>query len=227
MRDLVRTQLDLDDTDLPNMLLDAYIQEGYDRAIELEQRWPFFAFEWSIPFGADGVGQMPPDARVIELLVGASGELLKRIPMRMAVMSFPPGNSPTSGSPTYWAPLNRKLSVFPAPGDTYATQAIGFRLGADWINDIVVGGASGECDCDRRLHIPICWYACSLGYAQQEDEVLEATYLNRFRESTTMARDAIMKPWTGAPRQVFYMHYPPAPSSPGGPAQLTFELPGP
>ena len=37
MRDYVRAQLDLDDTDLPDVLLDGYIQEGYDRVLALEQ----------------------------------------------------------------------------------------------------------------------------------------------------------------------------------------------
>ena len=59
-------------------------------------------------------------------------------------------------------------------------------------------GASAEVDADIRLHLPIVWYACSLGYAQQEDEVLEATYMNRYHEAVQIAHDSVMRPWTGA-----------------------------
>jgi len=223
MRDLVRTQLDLDGTDLPDPLLDAYLQEGYDRVIELEQRWPFFEAQWDVVMDVSGVGTMPPDARVMELVIAPGGRLLRRIPGRLAVMTFPPGQA-NGGSPLYWTKLNRSFTILPNPGSIVTLTVYGFRMGNDWIG---VVGASGECDCDRRLHIPICWYAASLGYAQQEDEVLEATYLNRFKESSAQAREAIMRPNTGAPRQVNYMHYPRTPSGPGGPAQIIINTPGP
>lgn len=222
MRDLVRTQLDLDDTDLPDVLLDAYIQEGYDRVLELEQRWPFFESEWDVNF-TDGKGTMPVDSRHIEMMITSDGRLLPRISSRLAVMSFPPGNT-QSGNPGYWTRLNRSLRLLPAPSVLTTIQATGYRMGSDWI---AVVGASGECDCDRRLHIPICWYACSLGYAQQEDEVLEATYLNRFKESSAQARDIIMRPNPIQPHQVAWTHYPTRASGPGGPAQLVFNVPGP
>ena len=74
--------------------------------------------------------------------------------------------------------------------------AHGFRKPSDWI----AGGASSDVDADERLHLPIAWYACSVGYAQQEDEVLEVTYQNRFRESVSIVQAAIMRPWTGGPK---------------------------
>lgn len=199
MRDLVRTQLDLDDTDLPNLLLDAYLQEGYDRAIELEQRWPFFASQWDINFDANGVAPMPVDANHV-LMMTAGGRILDRIDARQAFEWFTPD---TIGSASAWTQINRQLQVYPAPGDVLAVHATGYRMGSDWIGE----GASGECDADRRLHIPICWYACSLAYAQQEDEVLEQTYLNRFKEGAALARDIIMRPEPTAPLQLSHTSY--------------------
>ena len=113
MRDLVRAQLDLDDTDLPDVLLDAYIQEGYDRVLELEQRWPFFEVRWSVYVPAEGEVEMPDDAAYIEMLIDSAGRILPRIPARLAVMSFPPGNTPT-GSPAYWSRINRSIVLVPA-----------------------------------------------------------------------------------------------------------------
>jgi hypothetical protein len=222
MRDLVRAQLDLDDTDLPDVLLDNYVQEGYDRVLELESRWPFFESQWTLDVGADGAALMPSDARMIEMLLNSGGRLMRRIPPRLSVMSFPPGQTNGTGSPLYWSRLNRQIFVRPAPGAITALTVFGYREGSDWIS-----AAGAECDCDRRLHIPICWYACSLGYAQQEDEVLEATYLNRFKEGAAIARDAIMKPNSTQPKQVGYTHYPTAVGGPGGPTQLVIAPPGP
>jgi hypothetical protein len=220
MRDLVRTQLDLDDTDLPDTLLDAYIQEGYDRALNLEQRWPFFEHRWTIDVPADGRAMMPVDSSFIEWMYGADGYLLRKIPARLSLMSHPPGLT-SNGTPRSWARVYRNLFLTPPPGAAATMTAIGYRNGDTWME----AGASSECDCDRRLHIPICWYACSLGYAQQEDEVLEITYLNRFKESSGQARDAIMRPGPVTPRQVAYMHYPLVPSGPGGPAQIVIAPP--
>jgi hypothetical protein len=163
---------------------------------------------------------MPDDARHIEMMITSDGRLLPRLSARLAVLSFPPGKT-ANGTPGYWTRLNRSLRLLPSPGTTSTILATGYRMGADWIGD----GASGGCDCDRRLHIPICWYACSLGYAQQEDEVLESTYLNRFKESSAQARDIIMRPNPIQPKQVAWTHYPPAPSGPGGPAQLVLNVP--
>ena len=221
MRDLVRTQLDLDDTDLPDPLLDAYIQEGYDRVLELEQRWPFFEMRWTMDVPANGESLMPEDSRFIEMLVTPNGRILPRVPARLAVMSFPPGQT---GSPVCWTRINRSVVVLPGPGEAIVLTVLGYRMGSDWIGIV---GASGECDCDRRLHIPICWYAASAAYAQQEDEVLEATYMNRFKEGAAQARDAIMRAAPITPRQVAYTHYPTQSSGLGGPAQVVITATGP
>ena len=77
-------------------------------------------------------------------------------------------------------------------------SALGFRTPADWIAQ----GASGEVDADVRLHLPIVWYACSLGYAQQEDEVLGADLPEPVPGvGSAIARDVVMRVWTGQPKQ--------------------------
>lgn len=202
VRSFVRTQLDLDPTDLPDTLLDVYVQDGFDRTIAIEQRWPFYESLWTATIGVDGKGTMPVDARVIEELIGVGGRVLMHVDFRYAAEWF--GTTTPVGNPQYWTTINRQLRVWPAPSSPQDLSAHGYRMSADWIRD----GASAEVDADRRLHIPVCWYACSLGYAQQEDEVLEGTYLGRFKESASIAREAIMRPWSGQVRQAFYRHYP-------------------
>jgi hypothetical protein len=155
-------------------------------------------------------------------MITPDGRLLDRMAGREAVLTYPPGQGGV-GNPAQWTRLNRSLQLLPPPGSLMTMHVTGYRAGADWIN---VVGASGECDCDRRLHIPICWYACSLGYAQQEDEVLEATYLNRFKESSAQARDIIMRPNPISPKQVAYASYPSKRGGAGGSNGVLLSLPG-
>lgn len=222
MRDLVRTQLDLDDTDLPDILLDAFIQQGYDLAVGLENRWPFFQMQWPVTADVTGIIAMPPDVGHVEMVATPDGRVLMRQPVRWAYQMVGPA---TTGVPLYWTDSPSQIIVSPKPLAGTAYTLLGFRKGADWIG----GGASTECDCDRRLHIPICWYACSLGYAQQEDEVLEATYLNRYHETVGEARQAIMRPWPGQPRQFSSRHWPTAFDYGGrdGIPQVIINTPGP
>jgi hypothetical protein len=208
MRDFVRTQLDLDDTDLPNALLDGFLQDGYDRAVGLENRWPFFEATWPATVDEQGLVLLPSDVRSVEMFMTSDGRLLPRRTGRWGISVYGVGS--TGSSSTYWSEWAGQYHVVPATGLVQNVTVFGFRAPSDWISQ----GASAECDCDRRLHIPICWYACSLGYAQQEDEVLEQTYLNRFRESVTMARDDIMRAWSGSPKQFASVSY----GSPYGPS---------
>ena len=50
LRDYVRTQLDVDEEELPNPLLDAYFSEGFERTIALEVRWPFYETRWDVAY---------------------------------------------------------------------------------------------------------------------------------------------------------------------------------
>jgi hypothetical protein len=196
IRDMVRTQLDLDETDLPDVLLDQYVRDGYQRMMNLETRWPSFEMLWAIPAVANTPAVLQPDdALEIDSVMGADGYPLQRVDRRWAEGMF---NlvSPTMGTPRFWFRLGIQLYLLPVPSIDQPLSLYGWRRPLDWVSL----GASAQVDADERLHLPIVWYACSTGYAQQEDEVLEATYMNRFKESSALARDSVMKSWTGQPK---------------------------
>jgi hypothetical protein len=75
---------------------------------------------------------------------------------------------------TYTDPVNYRLR--------------GYRYAPLWLD------VNQEPDCDPRLHLPLTHYAVALAYAQQEDEVLEATYMARWQADVEMAHRAIMDP---------------------------------
>lgn len=215
LRAFVRTQLDLDETDLPDLLLDRYLQEGYDRIIALETRWPFFETVWFFTTSADGTIILTPDVEVIESLLASDGHRLVRVDSRWAEDRY----YSTTGTAGTWSQINRTVHLHPRPAMGQVMYARGFRKSSDWI----AGGASSDVDADERLHLPIAWYACSVGYAQQEDEVLEVTYQNRFRESVSIVQAAIMRPWTGGPKVLNGVPY--GSRSPFGMPSVTFQLP--
>ena len=41
LRTQVRNMVDLDETDLPNAIIDQFAKEGFQRIYSLERRWPF------------------------------------------------------------------------------------------------------------------------------------------------------------------------------------------
>lgn len=194
LRLAVRTQLDLDESDLPNTLLDLYLQDGFDRIVALENRWPFYESTWAVASDNEGLVSIPVDAIEVDAVVGDAGPL-KPIDQRYADDFFV--QSPVSGlRPLFYTRSTTMLQLWPKPTTAQVLRLRGYRRSGDW----VASGAAGVVDADRRLHYPIVHYACSMAMAQQEDEVLEATYLNRFRESASIARESVMRPWSAEPR---------------------------
>ena len=105
----VRTQLDLDETDLPDLLLDLYVQEGYDRMIDMEARWPFF--EWPGTISCPPVRlrrQSRPTLAMIELIIGAPGHCCDHIDLRRRRRMFRDPRRVT-GTPSLWTQIGIDL----------------------------------------------------------------------------------------------------------------------
>ena len=189
IRDLVRSTLDVEADELPDELLDQFIRDGYNRAVQAETRWPFFEDSWSVAVVADTAEYvLASDVGILVSVYDTDTEQrLKRLDTSIAEANF--GSNTTAGDPLYWTEWGNSITFWPTPISDRTVTLRGYRKPTDW----VTSGASTEVDADDRLHLPIAYYALSLAYAQQEDEVLEATYLNRFRESLELARQDIMR----------------------------------
>jgi hypothetical protein len=195
IRDMTRTQLDLDESDLPDALLDNYVRDGFERIIGLETRWPFYEWVWDITAPPEGYFNLPVDAREVTSVMSQQGRIV-HVDARHAedLFGFTGGGT---AQPMYWSQLASSIQLWPQPiGAALPLRLRGWRKAADWVTN----GAAAEVDADERFHLPIVWYCCSAGYAQQEDEVLEATYMARFTQSLTLAHDSVMRPWSGTPK---------------------------
>ncbi len=192
LRDYIRTQLDMDDEELPNALLDGYLSEAYQRTIAMEDRWPFFEAAWTVAKVPDSMGIVLPvdcDPPGITSLVDASTSMrLVQVGMEVGEDRY----ATQAGAPLAYSIFAGQIWLWPKPNTdaTYGYLLRGHRLPSDWI----AAGPDSEVDADVRLHILLAHYAIALVYAMEEDEVLEDVYMRRFTAGWTVAHSAICEP---------------------------------
>jgi hypothetical protein len=193
LRDYIRVQLDMDAEELPNALLESYLQEAFTRTISMEVRWPFYETRWIFEATSDGILLTPEvDPIGIDAVVDSTNSYrLIQIANEMAEDRFV-GMAATSANPTYYSIFGSHLVLWPTPPADFARSynVRGHRLSTDWM----ATGASAVPDCDVRLHQLLAHYAIALCYAQQEDEVLEDTYMKRWQQMYQTAHSAICNP---------------------------------
>lgn len=193
LRSVVRTQTQTDVADLPDPTIDNYLQQGFERTLNAETRWPFYAQVWDLVLdpGANTM-QLPGDVAepgIMSLIDKTNGFRLNMVPHVWAEDRFLNVQASTSGAMMYsiWGD-----TVYLWPQGTFSESRSyrlrGYRTPLTWVTP------AGEPDCDQRLHLPLTHYAVALAYAQQEDDVLEMTYMGRWQTDVELARRAIMDP---------------------------------
>jgi hypothetical protein len=189
LRRAVRAQLDLDEEDLQNPLVDLFLREAFEQTINLERRWPFYETYWDVSADDGKAVDLPEDvAGIASVLEEATRSPLLHVSHQMAEENF--RGVMGHGRPRFFSVWGRNLYLWPGADQLRAYTIRGYRKARDWVSE----GASAEVDADERLHLPLVHYACSRAYAQQEDEVLSATYLDTWSRTVEAARQAIMRP---------------------------------
>jgi hypothetical protein len=196
MRDYIRTQLDMDEEELPNPMLDSYIDEAYMRTISMENRWPFFETSWTLTkLGPDSVAALPAScdpAGLYSVRDTDTGLRLTQVSNEQAEDNFQQLQQSVT-TPYYYTLWGSELRLWPTSSADVNLALRGYRHPSQWMVP-PTGGAGAVPDCDQRLHFLLCHYAIALCYAQQEDEVLEDVYMKRWQASFVAARNAICNP---------------------------------
>lgn len=186
LRDLIRTQTDLDEEDLPDPLVDAHLEEAFYRTAALERRWPMYEHAWDA-VTVDGVASFPvaPVETIAELAaVTVAGDRLTFVDHDWAESAF---YNYAAGSPKYFSVWGSNLYVWPKLDGDVGLR--GWRSpNPSWITDPAL-----EVDLDVRLHMPLSHYAVSLAYSYQEDPELENLYMNRWGQQVEAVRRDIMQ----------------------------------
>lgn len=192
LRSLVRTQTQTDPADLPDATIDAYLQQGFERTINGETRWPFYAQTWELvqDVGATRM-TLAGDVSVPGIMTLAdqsSGVRLGMVPQEYAESCYSTSTGTTQ--PLMYSVWGDQVYLWPAVtfAEPRAYILRGYRKPVAWLTPEL------SPDCDPRLHMSFVHYAAALAYAQQEDEVLEGTYMQRWQQDAELARRAIMEP---------------------------------
>lgn len=195
MRGFVRTHLELDDEELPDSTLNVYLQDAFERTYAASNQWPRQEMTWEISILAgEGSAALPTDMiipSIMSVLTPQNYRLIQ-INHENAEDMFAQTPSPVSGTPLYYSIWARRLYVWPMPqnGDVepYQMNVRGYSQ-PTWDSS-----ASAIPDIDLRLHIAICYYAMSLVYAAQEDEILEGVYIARWERDVRQQVKQLLEP---------------------------------
>lgn len=194
MRDYVRSQLELDDEELPDARLNIYLQDAFERTLAMDNRWPRNERTWdlSLVVGTNEI-TIPAEINIPSIMsvVSARDQYpLAIISQENAESWFVRNDSVAYSPPLYVSIWGNKMRLWP-------------QLPLDYSYDLVVrayaqpawaSGASVVPDLDPRLHIAMCYYAMALCYAQQEDEVLEGVYMARWTRDVQTTIKSILEP---------------------------------
>lgn len=194
LRDYVRNHLELDDEELPDTILNVYLQDAFDRTISMDNRWPRNERTYSVSkIGGSPTASLPADLNIpsiMSVVSVANGYRLAMMNHENAEDTFVPNYTEGGGNPVYVSVWQDQMYFWPKVNlaDNYDVTVRAYA------QPVWTSGASEIPDLDPRLHIALAYYAMSLCYAAQEDEVLEGVYLARWNRDVTQTLKVIMEP---------------------------------
>ena len=204
LRAKVRSQTEQTSGELADATIDSFLQEAFNRTIAAETQWPFFEETWTLTQTAGNAYAALPlsgsDQECSEIMsivdTDNSRYRLRMLDHETAEDDFS-GSTPTGGYAMEYSVWKNVVYFWPAVTFTVDRdyQLRGYRYPTDWL----AGASTTEPDCDSRLHLPLAHYATALSYAKQEDETLEATYMDRWQRDVEIIRKVIMDPMQHRP----------------------------
>jgi hypothetical protein len=200
LRRLVRQQTETTEAELPNVTVDDFLTQAFERTVNAEVQWPYYETSWallqlagttSIPVPADA---WPPGFMSF-LDVEENIRLVQIDPEEAEDRYF--GTTRNSHRAINYSVWNDVIQIWPKhiheEDRSYTLR--GFRLPKRF--PVVIDGVTDseqEPDLDPRLHNCLAHYATALAYIQQEDMELENQYMKRWQNDVELARNVIMEP---------------------------------
>ena len=195
LKEFVYNILDLDTADLPAVLVEQYLKDGFQRVINLERRWPFLETTYTLnttasqrdyAVSAIGAGDMREIISIVD--TSTSGNRLSIISIDEAEAVWH-GSFDTPSRPLFFAEWGDTIKLYPKPDTVYALTVRGYRKPSYTPFTIT----TLEVDCDERLHMAIAYYAISQAYKRQEDNEMAGIYKQSYEEAVSLARKDMMR----------------------------------
>jgi hypothetical protein len=194
LRGIVHAQTQTTSGDLADSTIDTFLRQGFERTINAETRWPFYEQYWDLVLAAGEMSMtLPGDVNQAGIMALYDVTNNFRLTMIAAEYGDDHFGGPQVGTlhPVMYSLWGDSVYVWPRVQSSAADRLYrlrGYRRPLSWLTP------ANEPDCDERLHLPLTHYAVALAYAQQEDDQLELTYMDRWQRDTEMAHRAIMDP---------------------------------
>lgn len=165
LRQYVREYFDLDITELPDSLVDIFLNDGFRRAKRANPRWPFYEFTGSFTTqpGVSAYTLTSVDVNLLSIdrLVGEDFNLTWVDPNRAEATWLP--DQETAAKPHRFSIWGNAIRLWPKPDQAYDIFIRGYKQ-ATWAAD-----AGAEPDIPEEFHELIGTWAVSRAAAQQDD----------------------------------------------------------
>lgn len=199
LRSQVRTMADLDETDLPDTIVDQFAREGFQRIYSLERRWPYLQETYTFNTVVDQreytistIG----DIREIISVVDSStaGNRLTLIDYNQAEDIWL-GNTDVPSRPYFYSFWDKKIQFWAKPDAIYPITVRAFRNPVyTWLSNV-----DETIDIDEWFHALLPYFVLARVYQRQEDAQLSQMYMNSFEEGVALARRDLMKASSAQP----------------------------
>ncbi len=199
LRTQVRNMVDLDETDLPDSIVDQFAREGFQRIYSLERRWPYLQETYTFntvanqrEYTISTIGDIREIISVVD--TSTSGARLTLIPYDNAEEIWL-GNTDVPSRPYFFSFWDKKLQLWAKPDAIYPITVRAYRNPVyTWLTN-----TSEAIDLDEWFHALLPYFVIARVYQRQEDSDLSAMYMRSFEEGVGLARRDLMKASSAQP----------------------------
>ena len=199
LRTQVRNMVDLDETDLPDSIIDQFAREGFQRIYSLERRWPYLQETYTFNTVANQreytvatIGDIREIISVVD--TSTSGARLTLIPYDNAEEIWL-GNTDVPSRPYFFSFWDKKLQLWAKPDAIYPITVRAYRNPLyTWLTNV-----DETIDLDEWFHALLPYFVIARVYQRQEDSDLSAMYMRSFEEGVGLARRDLMKASSAQP----------------------------
>jgi len=181
LRNFVREYFDLDITELPDSLVDIFLNDGFRRAKRATPRWPFYEFAGSFTttpeVGAYQISGVDLTLLSVDRVVGENFDLRWVDPSTAESAWLP--EEETSAKPFLFSIWGGAIRLWPKPNAAYDIYVRGYKQ-AKWASD-----AGAIPDIPEEFHELIGAWGISRAAAQQDDPTGSELHRQAFYEGLT------------------------------------------
>ena len=177
IRSFIRVHFELDEEDMPDVLIDTWVEEASARILRMRRDWPHLETVTTIVL-EPGVATypLPSNLKSIAHIEHPTTGRLEWLHEGVAEDKFFRQGTPQSGNPTAYSRWQQEIQVWPVPNAAANLTVRGYR------NTIsaITAGAGAEPDLPADFHLAVLEWAMAKAYLHQDDPELAAVHRETF-----------------------------------------------